>query len=105
MAQIVISVSFNPNTDSLLLDDLENKSASARVKEWGKFYLKYQHLIPEIEDASDLLSIVSQMAIEQRRLMEVVIGLNERINGLKAISIEPEPVVDSIGYNDMMEFE
>jgi hypothetical protein len=104
MAQIVISVSFNPNTDSLLLDDLDNKSASVRVKEWGKFYLKYQHLIPEIEDASDLLSIVSQMAREQRRLMEVVIGLNERINGLKAI--EPiEDSVNSVGYSDMMEFE
>ena len=103
MAQTVVSVSFNPNTDKLLLDDLDNQSPSVRIKEWGKFYLKYKHLIPEIENTSDLLSIVTQMAVEQQRLTEVVVQLNKRINNLQVIN-PTEDSVDSVGYDEMMEF-
>lgn len=60
----------------------------------------------ELEIVKNLLAIVSQMAVKQAELIEIIARLSEKLNGLQMIAT-PSTVVNSNQqnvYDDMMEF-
>lgn len=97
------SLAFNPDKEADLISLIED-TPTPTIKAALKFYAKYRHLLPELENSQDLLSVVSQMAIKQAELIALVSRLSERLNGLQTITAS-EVVNDDSNYDDMMEFD
>lgn len=100
-----ISVSFSIPKEQHLLDVIKD-APSPNVKMCIEFWLKYSHLLPELDNTSDLLTVVAQMATKQAELIAVIERLSERINGLQTTTVSQVEISnDENSYNTMMDFE
>ena len=97
------SLAFNPDKEQDLISLVED-APTPTIKAALRFYAKYRHLLPELENSQDLLTVVSQMAIRQQEMVAMIASLSEKLNGLNMATVVDVRDNES-SYDDMMEFE